>query len=43
MAIKLDISEAFDKVEWKLLDSVMRQMGFSDIHMYIICYLFSIV
>ena len=30
MAIKLDIFKAFDKVEWKFLDSVMRQLGFSD-------------
>ena len=30
MAIKLDISKAFDKVEWKFLDAIMRQLGFSD-------------
>ena len=30
MALKLDITKAFDKVEWQFLDIVMRRMGFSD-------------
>lgn len=30
MAIKLDISKAYDKVEWGHLDAVMRRMGFQD-------------
>ena len=28
MAIKLDISKAYDRVEWGFLDETMRQMGF---------------
>lgn len=28
MAIKLDISKAFDKVEWLFLNAIMEQMGF---------------
>lgn len=30
MAIKLDISKAFDKVEWEFLIRIMRQMVFTD-------------
>ena len=30
MAIKLDTSKAYDKVEWPFLKSVMRRMGFKE-------------
>ena len=48
MAIKQDISKEFDKVECKFLDSVMRQMGFSDtwcrwIHTCISSYTYSVL
>lgn len=29
VALKLDISKAYDKVEWKFLESTMRRLGFS--------------
>ena len=30
MAVKLDISKAYDKVEWEFIEKVMRRMGFHE-------------
>lgn len=31
MAIKLDISKAYDKLEWGFLESMMRRLGFNEV------------
>lgn len=31
MAIKLDMSEAYERVEWRFLEAVLRRMGFTEI------------
>lgn len=30
LALKIDISKAYDRVDWNYLDSVMRQIGFQN-------------
>lgn len=39
MALKLDISKAYDSLEWKFLEEMMRHLGFNEnwIHMVMLC------
>jgi hypothetical protein len=39
MALKLDMSKAYDWVEWNFLEEIMRKIGFSDkwIHLVMSC------
>ena len=39
MSLKLDMSKAYDKVEWAFLENLMRRMGFNDhwINLIVFC------
>ena len=39
MAVKLDMSKAYDKVEWIFLEKVMRKLGFDErwINLMMVC------
>lgn len=39
MALQLDINRAYDRLEWKFLEVIMRRMGFSQswIHTIMLC------
>lgn len=39
MALKLDISKAYNRLEWKFLEAIVEQIGFSPtwVHMIMLC------
>ena len=38
MALKLDKTKAYDRVEWAFLENLMRRMGFSDHYINLIMF-----